>query len=125
MLLWLWHRPAAAALIRPLAWEPPYAESAALKRQKIKNKDYRENLRFILIVIQVFKNHIGRIPFVAKQAKNPTSIHEDAGLITGPTQWVKDLALLWLWCRPAAAALIRPLAWELPYAAGVALKSKN
>ena len=27
-----------------------------------------------------------------------------------------DLALLWLWCRPAPAALIQPLAWELPYA---------
>ena len=25
-----------------------------------------------------------------------------------------DLALLQLWCRPAAAALIRPLAWEIP-----------
>ena len=36
-----------------------------------------------------------------------------------------DLALLWLWCRPSATALIRPLAWELPYAAGVALKRKN
>ena len=23
-----------------------------------------------------------------------------------------DLALLWLWCRPAAAALIQPLAWD-------------
>ena len=33
-----------------------------------------------------------------------------------------DLLLLWLWCRPAAAALIRPLAWELPYTMGVALK---
>ena len=33
-----------------------------------------------------------------------------------------DLLLQWLWCRPAAAALIRPLAWELPYAMGVALK---
>ena len=27
--------------------------------------------------------------------------------------------------RPAAAALIRPLAWELPYAAGVALKRQR
>ena len=35
-----------------------------------------------------------------------------------------DLALLWLWHSPAALALIRPLAWELPYAIGVALKSK-
>ena len=31
-----------------------------------------------------------------------------------------DLALLWLWSRPAATAPIRPLAWEPPYAAGVA-----
>ena len=36
-----------------------------------------------------------------------------------------DLALLWLWCRPAAAALIGPLAWEPPYAVGAALKKKN
>ena len=33
-----------------------------------------------------------------------------------------DSALLWLWCRLAAIALIRILAWELPYAVGVALK---
>ena len=36
-----------------------------------------------------------------------------------------DLVLLWLWCRPAAAALIQPLAWELPYASGAALKIKK
>ena len=35
-----------------------------------------------------------------------------------------DLALLWLWGRPAATALIRPLAWEPPYAEGAALKEK-
>ena len=38
---------------------------------------------------------------------------------------VSDMALLWLWHRPAATALNRPLAWEPPYAMGVALKSKN
>ena len=38
-LLWLWHRLAAAAPIRPLAWEPSYAVGAALKkRQKTKKK---------------------------------------------------------------------------------------
>jgi len=35
-----------------------------------------------------------------------------------------DLVLLWLWCRLAAVALIRPLAWEPPYATGAALKTK-
>ena len=33
-----------------------------------------------------------------------------------------DPALLWLWCRLAAADPVRPLAWELPYASGAALK---
>ena len=34
MLLQLWHRPGAAALIQPLAWEPPQAIGLAFKRQK-------------------------------------------------------------------------------------------
>ena len=36
-----------------------------------------------------------------------------------------DPALLWLWCRPAAAAPIRPLAWKLPNAMGAALERKK
>ena len=41
-LLWLWCRLAAVGLIRLLAWEIPYATSAALKRKKKK----RRNLPF-------------------------------------------------------------------------------
>ena len=55
---------------------------------------------------------------------NLTSKHEDAGSNSGFTHCIKGLALLWLWCRLAAAAPMRPLAWELPYAADVALESK-
>ena len=33
-LLWLWHRPATAALIRPLAWESPYVLGLAIKKKK-------------------------------------------------------------------------------------------
>ena len=36
-----------------------------------------------------------------------------------------DPTLLWLWHRPEATSPIRPLAWEPPYATGVALKRQK
>ena len=34
VLLWLWCRPVAIALIQPLPWEPPYVTGVALKKTK-------------------------------------------------------------------------------------------
>jgi len=47
-LLWLWQRPAATALIRPLAWEPPCASGAALWRQKTKKKKKKKMPLWVL-----------------------------------------------------------------------------
>ena len=41
------------------------------------------------------------------------------------SQMCSDLVWLWLWCRQAATALIGPLAWKPPYAAGTALKRQK
>ena len=53
-LLWLWRKLAAVVWIGPLAWEPPYASGAALKRQKTK-KERKEHSK---IYLEMQKNKI-------------------------------------------------------------------
>ena len=70
-MLWLWRRPPATVLIRPLAWEPPNAVGAALVKRKKKKKKKRLNLEFLLwdnrisSVLGVlgcrFDPHLGRV----------------------------------------------------------------
>ena len=48
-LLWLWHRPVATALIRLLAWEPPYATGAALEKTKKKKVNVIFKFSFIFV----------------------------------------------------------------------------
>ena len=67
---------------------------------------------------------------MAQRVVNPTSIHDDVGLIPGLTAVSCGVGhrdslipvLLCLWCRLAAEALIQPLVWEVPVAA---LKTKQ
>ena len=72
VLLWLRHKPAAAAPIGLLVWDRLlYGTGVALKT----------------------KNKKQGVPLVAQQLMNPTRTHY-ANLFPGFTQWVKDPALL-------------------------------
>ena len=50
-MLWLCHRLAATAPIRPTAWEPSHDAGAALKRQKEKNPQNLQELSLILLYV--------------------------------------------------------------------------
>ena len=75
-LLRLWRR--LAAPILPLAWEPPYATGATLKRPKKKKRE-RENYP---------------MDFLLWRSGSAVSWeHWNVGWIPGLAQWVKDLVL--------------------------------
>ena len=79
-LLWLWRRPVATALIQPLIWKPPYATGVALEKAKRQKKKESKSSR-------------------GGTAETNLTRNEVVGSIPGLVQWVKDLTLLWEWCR--------------------------
>ena len=53
-MLWLWRRPAATALIQPLAWELPYVIEAAVKRKRKKKENIKNRLHIIKDILLKF-----------------------------------------------------------------------
>ena len=105
-LLWLWSRPAATALIGPLAGEPPYASSAALKRKtkrpKKKKKKKEVNLKTLYVIMQrnqcrlvPILHHLGNQksflkwhPFFWNETLSPGYTKEDCWLPFCKTIWL-------------------------------------
>ena len=83
-LLWLWCRMVATAPIRPLAWEPPYAAGAALKRQKDKKINKVQ--------------YLGSSPRGTVE-RNPSRNYEEVGSIPGIAPWVRIQCCRELWYR--------------------------
>ena len=108
---WLWCRPAATALIRPPAWEPPYAMGAALKRGK---KKINANLCLKQLYSQqpihgnnlnVHQQRTGLKRCGTWSSRrgsaemNPTRNHKVAGSIPGLSRGLRILQCRELWRR--------------------------
>ena len=78
-LAWLWHTLVATAPIGPLAWEPPYAVGAALKRQKTKKK---------CPIQRLWLNFLQAVSHIHRQILSPAS---QTGQLPQPTE--NDLRL--------------------------------
>ena len=78
--------------------------------------------KMYFLIIKVF---VSEFPLWLRGKKTRLVSMRIAGLIPGLAQWVKDLALPWLWCRLAAAAPIWLLAWQPPCVTGAAPKRQK
>ena len=89
-MLALWSRLATCLSNLSLPSQGPYPNpypSYIITSDTRKGKANKKCLKNLNITV------CGGVPIMAQSLTNPTSIHEDAGLIPGFAWWVKDLVL--------------------------------
>ena len=103
VLLWLGHRPAGVAPIRP---HISICHRCGPKKQKKKKKECFHlflSSPGLIVLNKKFLSSLGliaeEVPVVAQQITNPTSIHEDAGSIPGLLSGLRIPHCCELWCR--------------------------
>ena len=94
MLLWLWRRPAATALMRPLAWESAYATGAALEKTK-RHTHTKPASSWILVCNPLSHNGNSRSYFF----RIPPTLKKICLRSSFVAYWVKDPVLPQLHCR--------------------------
>ena len=90
-LLWLWGRPAAVALIQPLAWVRPYAMGVALKRQKKKKRIQLQQLRSVeaQVRFQAQRSALKDLALLQVQSRSQLRL--------GLDPWSRNFLVLWVW----------------------------
>ena len=104
----------------------PYAPMWTLSEISCSVKVTRHRNSVYSLLISVRKTRgkkIWEFPVWLSRLRTWHSVREDVGLIPGLAPWVKDPAFATSCCG-CGIDQIWPLAWELPYASGVALKRK-
>ena len=90
---------------------------------RVQYPEYIKNTYSSAIKRQITQLKTGQeFPLWLRGVRTQCCLCEDVGLIPGLTWWLKDPVLPQAAAQVADAALIQPLAWELPYATGVAIK---
>ena len=68
-MLWRWRRLAAAALIPPLTWEPPYAAGVAVTNKQTKGKE-RNLICSLLERLSTRRNHEKKYNVLSNQEES-------------------------------------------------------
>ena len=93
-LLWLWHRLAATAPSRPLAWEPPYAAEVALEKAK-RQKKKKKKKKTLPITLSPSKITLGNVLvyLVCFHAQSPICCTA-LPWVCGLRAWLEEISLV-------------------------------